>query len=200
MKARDLMSRPVITVGPDTTIRQAVTVLTEKGFAGVPVVDDLGHVIGVFSESDAVHATMSTQDGRDRRDDPVSIAMTHPVEVVTPGTDITTVAERMLTTRLRCLPVAEEGVLIGVIARRDLLRTLVRDDDVIAGNVRALLDDYAGRRRRWTVAVDQGTVHVGGEFADHAERAVVTALARTVPGVTTVELHQATGISLARTE
>lgn len=34
MKARDLMSRPVITVNPDTTIRQAATVLTEKGFAG----------------------------------------------------------------------------------------------------------------------------------------------------------------------
>jgi predicted transcriptional regulator len=69
--------------------------------------------------------------------------------VIGPGTDITTVAERMLAGRLRCLPVVAEGLLIGVVARRDLLRTLIRDDDVITASVRAQLDDYAGSRRQW---------------------------------------------------
>ena len=197
MKARDIMSRPVVSVGRDTTLREAITLLAEKGFAAVPVVDELGQVIGIFSESDAMRAVMSTVDGMDHRDDPVSTAMTSPVEVITPGTDIATVAERMLDGRLRCLPVAEEGVLIGVVARRDLLRTLIRDDDVIRVNVRSLLDDYAGSRRHWEVEVAKGEVIISGNFADEAERAVVNALARTAAGVTGVELRLAGGLSLA---
>ena len=197
MKARDIMSRPVVSVVQDTPMREAITLLTEKGFAAVPVVDELGQVIGIFSESDAVRATMTAADRVDHRDDPVSTAMSTPVEVVTPGTDIATVAERMLARRLRCLPVVEEGLLIGVVARRDLLRTLVHDDDVIGANVRALLDDYAGSRRHWEVGVDKGAVVISGEFADDAERAVVHALARTATGVTSVELRPTTGLSLA---
>ncbi|HEU5471232.1 MAG TPA: CBS domain-containing protein [Actinophytocola sp.] len=195
-KARDLMSRPVISVGPDDTVREAVTRLTGKGFAALPVVDEGGRVVGIFSESDAVRATLRAGDGGDHRDDPVSTAMTSPVEVVSPGTDMVTVAERMLAGRLRCLPVVEEGLLVGVVARRDLLRTLLRDDDVVAADVRALLDDYAGSRRRWRVEVTGGAVVIGGEFADRAERAVVTALAHTAAGVNAVELRPVTGLAL----
>jgi CBS domain-containing protein len=110
------MSRPVVRIRPDTTVREAITLLTEKGFAAVPVVDELGQVIGIFSESDAIRATMTAADGAHHRDDPVSTVMANPVEVVTPGTDIADVAERMLAGRLRCLPVVEEGLLIGVVA------------------------------------------------------------------------------------
>jgi CBS domain-containing protein len=199
MKARDVMSRPVVSIGPATSIRQAITLLTGKGFAAIPVVDEAGQVIGIFSESDAIRATMTTAkttaNGRDRRDEPVSTVMTAPVEVVAPGTDISAVAEHMLAGRLRCLPVVHEGLLIGVVARRDLLRTLVRDDDVIAANVRALLDDYARGRRRWSVEVDGGRVAVAGGFADEAERAIVAALTRTASGVTQVELRPTAGVS-----
>jgi CBS domain-containing protein len=196
MRARDIMSRPVLSVGPDTTVRDGILRLTEKGFAALPVVDELGRVIGIFSESDAVRATMTTVDGSDHRDDPVSAVMTAPVEVVAPGADIVTVAERMLAGRLRCLPVVEEGLLIGVVARRDLLRTIVRDDDVIGANVRSLLDDYAGSRRHWDVEVTKGAVVISGEFADEAERAVVGALGRTAAGVTGVELRPTSAVSL----
>jgi CBS domain-containing protein len=200
MKARDVMSRPVLSIDRDTSVREAITLLTGHGFAAVPVVDDLGRVIGIFSETDAVRAAVLPAGAAhrvDHRDDPVSATMTTPVEVVSPGTDITTVAERMLAQRLHCVPVVEEGLLIGVVARRDLLRTLVRDDDVIAANVRALLDDYAGSRRQWNVGVMDGAVVIAGEFADEAERSVITALARTVAGVTGAELRQATAVSLA---
>jgi CBS domain-containing protein len=197
MKARDIMSRPVVSIAPDTTVREAITLLTEQGFAAVPVVDEFGQVVGIFGESDAVRAAMVTAD---HRDGPVSTVMVHPVEVVAPGTDVAIVAERMLAGRLRSLPVVEEGLLIGMVARRDLLRTLVRDDDVIAAGVRALLDDYAGSRRHWNIEVVKGVVLLSGEFADDAERSVVAALCRTVAGVTKVDLRQTTGYSLAWTD
>jgi len=181
MRARDVMSRPVISVDTRSTVREAVTALTEHGFATVPVVDEDGRVIGIFGESDGLRA------------DPhgktlVTAAMSTPVEVVAPDTDLATIAERMLADHLRALPVVEEGLLIGMVARRDLLRTMVRADDVIAGNVRGLLDQYAGSRRHWTVEVHDGTVTISGDFADDAEKSLVTALARTVGGVTAAAL------------
>ena len=190
MRARDVMSRPVVSVDTATTVREAITILTEHGFAAVPVIDDVGHVVGIFSESDALRAD-TTPTGRE---EPVTSAMVTPVEVVAPTADVGTIAERMLTRRLRCVPVVEEGILIGVVSRRDLLRILVRDDDVIKGNLRRLLDDYAGSRRRWAVTVTRGDVTVSGDFADHAEKAVVAALARTVGGVSSVELVEETPV------
>ncbi|WP_367115109.1 CBS domain-containing protein [Actinophytocola sp.] len=149
-------------------------------------------MVGIFSESDALRVD-SSKGGRDAL---VSTAMASPVEVVGPATEIGVIAERMLAGRLRSLPVVEQGLLIGVVARRDLLRTLVRDDDVIKANLRRLLDDYAGSRRRWAIEVTDGAVAVSGDFADDAERDVVAALARTVPGVTAVVLTTTTPVSI----
>jgi CBS domain-containing protein len=181
MRARDIMSRPVVSVDTHDTIRDAVTALTEHGFAAVPVIDDGDRVVGIFSESDGLRAGH-------RHGDAVTTAMAAPVEVTTPDADVAIIAERMLAGRLRSLPVVEEGLLVGIVARRDLLRTMVRTDDVITANVRALLDQYAGSRRHWRVEVADGHVTVTGDFADTAEKSLVAALTRTVGGVRAVTL------------
>ena len=181
MRARDIMSRPVVSVDIGSTVREAVVALTEHGFAAVPVVDETGHVVGIFSESDGLRAEK-------RSVERVTSAMHTPVEVTAPDSDVATVAERMLASGLRSLPVVEEGLLVGIVARRDLLRTMVRGDDVITANVRGLLDRYAGSRRHWHVDVTDGQVTVKGDFADEAEKAIVAALARTVAGVSVVTL------------
>ncbi|PPK65167.1 CBS domain-containing protein [Actinokineospora auranticolor] len=185
MRVRDLMSRPVFSARPGSTVREVVTVITEHGYASLPVVDDLGRVVGVVGEPELLRHVGDRQVSPDA---PVSSVMVRPVEVAHPADDVSTVAETMLRTGLRCLPVVEEGLLVGVVARRDLLRSMVRDDDVIAAKVRALLDDYAGSRRHWRVEADDGRLVVTGEFADEAERGLVVALCRTVPGVREVRL------------
>jgi len=182
MRARDIMSRPVVSVDTRSTVRDAVTALTEHGFAAVPVIDDGDRVVGMFSESDGLRAGH-------RPGEPVTTGMAAPVEVVTPDADVAVIAERMLAGGLRSLPVVEEGLLVGIVARRDLLRTMIRADDVITANVRGLLDQYAGSRRHWTVAVTDGHVTVTGDFADTAEKSLVAALARTVGGVSAVTLE-----------
>ena len=181
MRVRDIMSRPVVSVNADASVLAAITSLTEHGFATLPVVDDNGRVVGIFSESDGLRATPSGMTT-------VLAAMASPVEVVGPGTEVAVVAERMLAGHFHAMPVVEVGLLIGMVAYRDLLRTMVRDDDVVLGKVRGLLDDYAGSRRHWSVEVDTGRVTIAGDFADDAERSVVAALARTVPGVSAVDL------------
>jgi hypothetical protein len=54
-KVADVMTRDVITVTPETTLRELATILSEKHINGVPVVDDKGNVLGVVSESDLVN-------------------------------------------------------------------------------------------------------------------------------------------------
>ncbi|WP_037305848.1 CBS domain-containing protein [Amycolatopsis orientalis] len=183
MRASEIMTSPAVATTPTTSLREAVAVLTEKGFAGLPVVDDEGRVLGTFTEFDALRGIRAGGDGFT-----VGALMSTPVEVVSPSTDVVEIGRRMLADRLRCVPVVEEGVLVGVVSRRDLLRPLVRPDDAIAAQVHGLISDYAGHRPKWTVKVDGGYVSIDGEFRDEAERRVLDALARTVPGVVTVVL------------
>ncbi|QWF77998.1 CBS domain-containing protein [Amycolatopsis sp. CA-230715] len=186
MQAHEIMTRPVVRVGPSTPVREAVALLTEHGVAALPVVDADSRVVGVFTESDALRAE-TTENGFDpaRR---VRERMTTPVEVVSLDTDAREIARRMLGDRLRSVPVVDDGVLVGIVSRRDVLRPLVRGDDSIAARLLALLTDYSGHRDRWSVEVIGGAVTIRGEFHDDAERQVVRALARTVPGVVSIEL------------
>ncbi len=197
MKARDVMTRPVVWVGPGTAVREAIALLTENAVAALPVVDSGEHVMGMFTESDALRAGVTG--GGPGPEARVRLFMTVPVEVVSLDTEVTSIARRMLGDRLRSIPVVDEGRLVGIVSRRDVLSPLVRQDDSIASHLNALLADYSGHRNRWTVSVTGGMVTVQGEFADEAERRVVTALARTVHGVVDVELDEQTAVTFGRT-
>ncbi|WP_280370019.1 CBS domain-containing protein [Nocardia wallacei] len=111
-----------------------------------------------------------------------------PAEVVHPDSEVSAVATRMLTHHLRSMPVVEAGILVGIVARRDLLRALACDDDVLETKIRALLDIYAGSRRQWAIEVADGRALVRGGFADAAEQRTVSALALTVDGVVHVDI------------
>lgn len=184
-KAVDVMSRPVATVTPDMPVRAALVLLLERGFAALPVVVDR-RVVGVVSESDLLRAGMSGADVGATVGDVMSMPpVTAPV-----GATIADIAATMLAGGLRSVPVLDDDAeLVGIVARIDLLRMLVHDDDVVADRVRRVLHDYAGLRQRWDVEMVDGVVWVTGVFADQAERRLVVALARTVAGVDRVDLR-----------
>ena len=184
MFAWEIMSKPVVRVAASTPVREAIALLLQHGFAALPVVNADDRVIGIFTEADALRA-----DEQHQTTGVVADFMTTPVEVVSMDTDTEQIARRMLADRWRCVPVAEDGVLVGVVSRRDLLRHLVGNDDEVAARLRALLTEYSGDRDRWNVDVSSGVATVTGTFADDAERRVVTALARTAQGVRRVDLH-----------
>ncbi|MEV0067967.1 BON domain-containing protein [Amycolatopsis sp. NPDC050768] len=102
--------------------------------------------------------------------------------------EVSDIAVGMLVARLRSVPVVDGGGLVGIVSRCDLLRRLVSHDDAIASKVRSLFSDYTGHRDLWSVSVTGGLVTVSGTFADEAEWRLVIALAKTVDGVTGVEL------------
>ncbi|WP_331477183.1 CBS domain-containing protein [Amycolatopsis sp. CA-230715] len=181
------MTRPVVRVGPGTTVREAVALLTEQGVAALPVVDGDWHVIGIVTESDALRAGLGERGLEPAL--PVRAIMTERVEVVSLDADAREIAGRMLGDGLRSVPVVDDGVLVGIVSRSDILRSLVRGDDSISARLLALFADYSGYRNRWSVEVTAGEVTVWGDFADEAEQQVVRALAGTVGGVVAVDIR-----------
>jgi CBS domain-containing protein len=80
------------------------------------------------------------------------------------------------------MPIVDGQRLAGMVTRRDVVRTLSRDDASIARDVRRRLIIYGGPKR-WTVEVDQGVVTIVDEHDDATDRHVATLLAESVPGV-----------------
>jgi CBS-domain-containing membrane protein len=118
--------------------------------------------------------------------------MSAPAVTVPAEADVADVADLLLRHNVRSVPVLDDEQVVGIVSRRDILRTVVRTDEVLGFEAQHRLDEYADGTRRWSVTVTDGVASIDGDFADEPERAVVTVLARTVPGVTAVRVAQHT--------
>ncbi len=142
----DLMSRDVVTVTPDTTVRDIILLWERTGFGGFPVVDGL-KVVGIVTEGDLVRmespikqpvvltfldAIIPIGGGRKMREDLVKHVgtrahdvMSSPVLTVKPGTDAGQAARILVDKGIKHLPVVgDDGGLVGILSRKDLLKHL----------------------------------------------------------------------------
>jgi CBS domain-containing protein len=197
MQARDIMTRPVITCRPDTTVRHAAAVLTAKQIAAAPVVDQNGELLGMVSEGDLIAGRFRRQDrsggGRglttEQTAETVGAVMVAPAISLPGSADAADLAETMLRHDVRSIPILESSELVGIVSRRDLLRTLVRSDETIRAEVAARVEAYLGGQVRVPVEVSDGQVDLYDEPGDDVRTRVLLALARTVPGVRTARIH-----------
>jgi CBS domain-containing protein len=90
---------------------------------------------------------------------------------------------------VRSVPVVHEGHLAGIITRRDMLRSISRDDWIIEAEIRHRLD-MIGSAHRWTVEVAGGQVSIVDKMNDATDRHVAEVLARAVAGVTDVRFAE----------
>jgi len=133
LKVRDYMMRDVVTVGPDTEITRVVSMLIEHDISGIVVVRDGDAVAGMVTERDCIGT--ATQSGYfDQLGGPVAEYMSAPVDTVGPDENLVDVAVRFTRSRYRRFPVVEAGRLVGIIARRDVLRALGRSAWFGSGN------------------------------------------------------------------
>jgi CBS domain-containing protein len=194
MQARQIMTTPVVTVRPETTVRDAAMLLLEHRITAAPVLDAGGELVGMVSEGDLVvdrfgHDPRSQL--RPVEDEPpgpqtVGDVMSTPVVALGPSADAADLAETMLDADIRSIPIVEGAAVVGIVSRRDLLRTLVRDDDAIRAEILDRFGSYGEPPDRWDVQVTDGTVLLVGGSDDDGRAAA--ALARTVPGVASVHL------------
>jgi tRNA nucleotidyltransferase (CCA-adding enzyme) len=120
--ARDLMSSPVRTIRPDTTIEQAQRILFRYGHSGLSVVDERDRLVGVISRRDidlALHHGFSHA--------PVKGYMTQNLKTISPDTLLPEIESIMVTYDVGRLPVVESGQLIGIVTRTDVLRQIYQD-------------------------------------------------------------------------
>ncbi len=202
MQARDVMTREVVTVGPETSAKYAGEVMAEHGFAALPVVDDDGLLVGIVAEADVLRDRVPPdprlhlrRDGAERTALSLLVhgVMTSDVRVVEPTADVADVARVFVDERLRSVPVLDGGRLVGIVSRRDLLRALVRPDEEIRHEVLRLVEGYTGALDSWEVTVIDGLATIRRarglpEPTAEVERRALRALARTVGGVVGVRV------------
>ncbi|GFE70875.1 hypothetical protein CFPU101_34850 [Chroococcus sp. FPU101] len=116
------MSSPVRTIRPETTIEQAQIILFRYGHSGLSVVDQSDQLVGIISRRDldlALHHGFS--------DAPVKAYMTRNLKTITPDTPLSDIEALMVTYDLGRLPVVENGQLVGIVTRTDVLRELYQE-------------------------------------------------------------------------
>lgn len=197
MRTRDVMTTEVVVVSPDTGARDAARLLAERGFTALPVVDAAGTFVGVVSEAELLRDRLP-QDPRwlvhgeppvprHAPGDVVAQVMTKTTVTVTPNTDLAEVADLMLEHGVRSVPVVHEGRLAGIVTRRDMLRSISRDDWIVEAEIRHRLE-LLGAPHRWQVEVRRGKVSIVDAMNDPADRHAAEVLARAVAGVTDVHI------------
>lgn len=125
LKVRDYMMTRVVTVTPDTEITRVISILIEHDISGLLVLDAGGRTVGIVTERDCI-STAVNSGYFDQLGGPVSDFMTSPVETVGPEDNLVDLAVRMTRSTFRRFPVLQDGRLVGIIARRDVLRALAR--------------------------------------------------------------------------
>ena len=130
-RVADVMTSDPITVSPETPLSEVERIFEENDFNGLPVVDVDGALLGLVTKLDLLKAFRFTEDhmfppydelmkGR------VEAVMTRGVVTATPREPLTRVLEKMIETRSKSFPVVDDGLLVGVVAREDLLAGLRR--------------------------------------------------------------------------
>ena len=126
-------SSGIWTIGPGDTVFSALRKMAEKEVGAVLVVDEAGHLVGIFSERD--YARKGILEGRLSKDTPVSEIMTPKVYYVSPGQHLEECLALMTEKRIRHLPVLEEGRLCGVISIGDVGKALIADREFLIRNL-----------------------------------------------------------------
>ncbi|MHB8573189.1 MAG: CBS domain-containing protein [Candidatus Dormibacteria bacterium] len=107
----EIMARNVITIRPEASVAEAAGLLSRHRFTGAPVVDAVGGLVGVVSESDIIGKQGAT----------VSDIMTPAIHTVDETATVAEVAETLLLRQIRRVPVVRDGQLVGLVSRSDLI-------------------------------------------------------------------------------
>ena len=147
--AKDIMTRDVITITPETEVAQAAKLLLTNRINGVPVVNDAGELVGILCQSDLIiqqknipipslftfldgFIPLTPSKNLDKEVEKIaatkaSDAMTADPVTVSPDTEIEEIAALMVEKSYHTLPVVDGDKLVGIVGKEDVLKTLISD-------------------------------------------------------------------------
>jgi CBS-domain-containing membrane protein len=159
MRAMDVMTTNVITVGPDTSVQEVAKILSERSISGVPVVDSDNRLVGIVSEGDLLHRVETGTERRVQRrrrswwldtiGSDAELArdyvkshgrtakdvMTREVITVSDTSELAEIANLLETKKIKRVPVLRDGKLVGIVSRANLVRALAAAGGQLAGDV-----------------------------------------------------------------
>lgn len=218
MRAHQIMTRPVITVTPETMIVEAANLMLQRHVSGLPVVDAAGKLVGIVSEGDFIRRSeIGTQRKRGRwlkfilgpgktasdfvheHGRTVDEVMTKQPLTITEDTALAEIVDLMEKNNVKRLPVIGGDKLVGIVSRANLLQAVASlarqvpdptaDDDHIRNRV---ID--AMERNDWcpfglSVIVKDGIVHLSGVITEERSRQAAVVAAENIDGVKKVHDH-----------
>jgi CBS domain-containing protein len=219
MKAADVMTPDPVCISPDASITEAIGVMLERKFSGLPVVDARGSLVGIVTEGDLLRRTETgTQRKRPswieflmgpgrlateyvqtsgRR---VSDVMTPQVRTVTEDTPLDAIVHLMERHQIKRVLVVRDSKLVGIVTRANLLHALA---SVAAETTPGAATDTSIRERLYAelkaqpwapvglinIVVRNGVVHLSGPLFDERHREAIRVAAERIPGVKAIEDH-----------
>ncbi|HEY7469430.1 MAG TPA: CBS domain-containing protein [Acidimicrobiia bacterium] len=206
MKLRDLMTRDVITIGPDASLKEAARRMIEAGVSGLPVTEgDDDRLVGIITEADFVATEADRR--RKRRAGLLRFiykeseipsearvirdVMSTDLIVLSPEADHAEAARLMERARVKRIPVVEEGRLVGLVSRSDIIRAFARPDgEIISEIVGHLMGDVLWiDPQRVAVACRDGNVTLRGRLDTRSDAELLAKLTERVDGVASVANH-----------
>jgi predicted transcriptional regulator len=121
-KAADIMTTNVITAKKDMVLTEVIGLLLRWHISAMPVVDEDDKMVGIVSEIDLVNLTF---DGN-AADTTVEEVMTKNIVYFSPDTELADLIQSFSQKHLRRVPIIDEGKVVGIISRRDILREMLR--------------------------------------------------------------------------
>jgi CBS domain-containing protein len=122
--AKDFMATDLVALTPEMTVHDAMRLFLDNDISGAPVVDPHGDVVGMLTERDCLQVIYAASYHKDPGGT-VAEHMSSPVETLDADADLITVIERFLNSRFRRFPVLAGTRLVGLISRRDILRSVL---------------------------------------------------------------------------
>lgn len=203
MKVKDAMTKSVRAIAPETSLKDAAANFAEHRIGGSPVVDREGRILGVLTDADILLKERAESPLRGLRSlfhpheasmlatkveaRTVEEAMTAPAITAEAEWPVSEAAEVMLEHGVNRLPVVEDGRLVGIITRHDLVRLFARSDPEIERDIR----DEALRGLSWTeelkLSVENGEVTLRGEVDSKYDAEALPDVIRRIPGVVGVD-------------
>ena len=219
MKTADVMTRNVLTVGPESSVAQAIRLMLDNKVSGLPVLATDRKVVGILTEGDLLRrGETGTERHRPRwleilmgpgraagdyvrtHGRKVEDIMSTDLVNIAADTPLDEVVGLMERRRIKRVPVVEGDALIGIVSRADLLRSLLgvldaqpaesRRDEEILELIQAEL-----AKRSWvprdglSISVKDGVVDLNGVILEEKEREALRVVAENTPGVKAVEDH-----------
>ncbi|HVR79575.1 MAG TPA: CBS domain-containing protein [Acidimicrobiia bacterium] len=190
------MTREVLFVAPDTSVREAALLMLDHRISGLPVMED-DTLVGIISEADYV-AKDSSRSWRARvllEDDQGPLSGAEKVgdlmsrePITIPVTASVHEAARLMTRAgFKRLPVIDDGRMVGIVTRSDLIRAYVRSDEDLADDAREMLAVLPEPLSRVAIAVSGAVITLSGEVRTVEEAQLVGRVVKGVEGIAGVD-------------